>query len=143
MRFEDSSCVRHTMPRRWSTALILWLTFLAPIVLLVRPVWGQGTVHSITVAVVNYTQGSDLATGINFYRATTSGGPYTKLNAAPVALAAGGAQFVDSTGVGGTKYFYVATAVDAQGSESASGPEASATFLSSPATPPVVTLTAK
>lgn len=104
--------------------------------------WSQ-TQHSITVVISNYAQGTDAATGINFYRSTVSGGPYTKLNPVPVPLASKAAQFVDTTGVGGTMYFYVATAVDATGFESAFGGEASATFLANPAVPPAVTLIVK
>lgn len=106
--------------------------------------WSQ-TQHSITVAIASYVQSptADAATGINFYRSTVSGGPYTKLNPAPVPLTGGAAQFVDTTGTGGTTYFYVATAVDATGFESAFGGEAHATFLVNPAVPPAVTLTVK
>jgi hypothetical protein len=106
--------------------------------------WPQ-TQHSITVAIPSYTQGTDATTGFNFYRATVSGGPYTKMTATPIPLGAGSpvAQFVDTTGVGGTKYFYVATAVDAVGSESAVSNETSATFFSNPQVPQGVTAVAK
>jgi hypothetical protein len=123
--------------------MIRRLPLIALLALLVLPVWGQ-TTHSITIAITGYVQNAfDVATGINFYRSTTSGGPYTKLNATPILLVSAGAQFVDTTGTGGTKYFYVATAVDSQGVESPDGGEASATFLAVPATPPAVTLTVK
>jgi hypothetical protein len=140
MKFVQSGFAQSTTSRRWSMALILRLTCLLLGAFLVLPVWSQ-TQHSITVAISGYTQGVDLATGFNFYRSTVSGGPYVKLNSTPVLLAT--AQFVDTTGVGNTKYFYVATAVDASGFESAFSGEANATFLSNPATPPAVTLTVK
>jgi hypothetical protein len=52
--------------------------------------------------------------GYNVYRATTSGGPYTKLS--PVGASA--FSFTDSTGAGGQTYYYVVTAVNASGVES-------------------------
>jgi hypothetical protein len=117
-----------------------WIPFVILIGVLVLPVWSQGTQHSITVA-WTYAQGSDLATGFNVYRGIATGGPYTKLNASPLAITI--LSYADSTGTGGIKYFYVVTAVDAVGSESAPSPEASAIFLSNPAVPSAVTATAK
>jgi hypothetical protein len=101
--------------------------------------WPQ-TQHSITIG-WTYTQGADLATGFNVYRATTSGGPYTKLTATPLSINT--LTFMDITGVGGTKYFYVVTAVDIGGFESANSPEASASFLALPLAPVGVTAIAK
>lgn len=104
------------------------------------------TPHSITIAIPGYTQGADTATGFNFYRGTTSGGPYTKLNSAPVPLnttTPPAVQFVDTTGVGGTTYFYVVTALDATGNESANSNEVGATFLANPAAPSGITATVK
>lgn len=51
------------------------------------------------------------ATGFNFFRSSTSGGPYAVLNALPVEVPA----FTDMTVTAGTTYYYVATAVDAYG----------------------------
>jgi len=116
------------------------LPLIVLIVLLVLPVWAQ-TQHSITVA-WTYTQGADPATGFFVYRATTSGGPYTKLTN-PTPLPITQLTYVDTTGVGGTKYFYTVTAVDAQAFESAMSPEASASFLADPAAPAGVTAIAK
>lgn len=107
--------------------------------LLVLPVWSQ-TTHSITLG-WTYAQGSDLATGFNVYRATTSGGPYTKLTATPLSINT--LTYSDISGVGGTKYFYVVTAVDISGFESANSSEASASFLANPAIPAGVTATSK
>ena len=67
----------------------------------------------------------------NVYRATVSGGPYTKVNTASVTTTT----YTDAAGTPGTKYFYVVTAVDANGFESAFSNEASATFLALPAAP--------
>lgn len=61
--------------------------------------------------------------GYNVYRATATGGPYTKLNASLLSASA----FVDSTASNFTTYYYVATAVDETAKESAASAEASAT----------------
>lgn len=53
--------------------------------------------------------------GYNVYRATTSGGTYTKLNASVVA----GTTFTDGTCQAGQTYYYAATSVDTSGNESA------------------------
>lgn len=47
------------------------------------------------------------ATGYNIYRSVITGGPYTKLNATPIAAVT----YVDSAVTQGTKYYYVVTAV--------------------------------
>ena len=52
--------------------------------------------------------------GYTFYRATTSGGPYTKLNTSPMTATA----YVDNNVAAGQTYFYVATAVDSNTIES-------------------------
>ena len=52
--------------------------------------------------------------GYNIYRSSTSGGPYTKINAIVVA----GLNYIDSSVVAGQTYYYVATAVDNTGAES-------------------------
>jgi hypothetical protein len=140
MRSRKSSCVPSTTSRRWSTVLTSWSALLVLIALLVLPVWGQGTPHSITVG-WTFAQGTDIATGFNVYRATVSGGPYTKQTATPLPLLT--TTYVDTTGVGGTKYFYVVTSIDAQGNESVNSNEASATFLANPAVPQGVTAVAK
>jgi fibronectin type 3 domain-containing protein len=68
---------------------------------------------------------ASLSTGVsgyNVYRATTSGGPYTKINASLVA----GNAYTDTTVVQGTTYHYVVTAVDANGLESVNSNEVTA-----------------
>jgi hypothetical protein len=52
--------------------------------------------------------------GYNVYRATVTGGPYVRLNASVIP----GTNYTDSTAQASTTYFYVATAVDADGVES-------------------------
>jgi hypothetical protein len=68
---------------------------------------------------------ASLSTGVsgyNVYRATTSGGLYTKINASLVA----GNAYTDTTVVQGTTYHYVVTAVDANGLESVNSNEVTA-----------------
>lgn len=99
------------------------------------------TAHSILLS-WTYTQGTDAGTGFNVYRSTVTGGPYSKLTSAP--LAATQLSFTDSTGTGGTKYFYVVTAIDSLGVESANSNESSAIFVSSsPNAPAGLTAIAK
>jgi fibronectin type 3 domain-containing protein len=61
--------------------------------------------------------------GYNAYRSTTSNGPYTKLNASLIATTSYNDQAVQS----GKTYYYVTTAVDSQGMESAYSNQAVAT----------------
>ena len=50
----------------------------------------------------------------NFYRSTTGGGPYTKLNAAPLLTST----YKDTAVTQGVSYYYVVTCVDTAGNES-------------------------
>lgn len=116
------------------------LPFWVLLAVLIAPwhVWGQNE-HSISLS-WTYTQGADIATGFNIYRAAVTSGPYTKLNAAAVPVAS--LSFTDSTAVAGTKYFYIVTAVDAAGFETQSS-EVSATMLPSPLAPAGVSAVAR
>jgi fibronectin type 3 domain-containing protein len=60
--------------------------------------------------------------GYYVYRGAQTGGPYTKLNSAAVAAVT----FADTTVLSGLTYFYVTTAVDANGIESLFSNEISA-----------------
>jgi hypothetical protein len=60
--------------------------------------------------------------GYNMYRASVSGGPYTKLNSSLISST----NYVDSSVENGKTYFYVATAVDSGGIESTYSNQASA-----------------
>jgi hypothetical protein len=62
---------------------------------------------------LSWTPSSSAVTGYFVYRSSTSGGPYTKLNAAVDAQPT----FVDSSLASGT-YYYVVTSVDSSGVES-------------------------
>ncbi len=53
--------------------------------------------------------------GYNVYRSTSSNGPYEKLNASLVSATT----YTDQTVEGGVTYYYVTTAVDSEGLESA------------------------
>ncbi len=64
----------------------------------------------------------DLA-GYNVYRATASGGPYSKLNVSLVV----GSLYADGTVTNGVTYYYVVTAIDTSSNESADSNEAFAT----------------
>jgi Tol biopolymer transport system component/subtilase family serine protease/fibronectin type 3 domain-containing protein len=60
------------------------------------------------------------AAGYNLYRASTSDGPYIKINSSLI----GSLSYLDSGLINGTAYFYVVTAVDVIGNESAYSNEA-------------------
>ncbi|MBZ5634655.1 MAG: hypothetical protein LAO55_16150 [Acidobacteriia bacterium] len=61
----------------------------------------------------------------NIYRGTTSGGPYAKVNGSPLGLS-----YVDNSVQSGQTYYYVATAVDANGIESVFSNQATAVIPS-------------
>jgi fibronectin type 3 domain-containing protein len=92
--------------------------------------WPQsgGTPHSVSLS---WTASTSTVVGYNVYRGTTTGGPYTKISAAPVA----GTVFTDSSVIAGTTYFYVATAVDSSGNESVNSNEATVTVPKNPNPP--------
>ena len=75
--------------------------------------------HSVTLSWVASTTPS---VSYNVYRSTTSGGPYTKINGSLIA----GLSYVDNSVVAGQTYFYVGTAVDNGGNESAYSTQATA-----------------
>ena len=73
---------------------------------------GGSVSHSATL---NWTAStSSGVTGYNIYRGTTSGGPYTKVNAIPTS----GPTYTDTTVQAGQTYYYVATAVDSSNESS-------------------------
>jgi len=79
--------------------------------------------HSVDVA-WNASTSAGLQ-GYNVYRGIVSGGPYTKLSAtlSPTTLL-----FTDTTPVSGRQYFYVVTAVNTSGAESAASSEVAVTI---------------
>ena len=82
------------------------------------------TVTPLSFVDLSWTASTSSVTGYNIYRTTVSGGPYTKLN--PSLLP--GTTYTDSSVQGGQTYYYVTTAVDSSGVESAYSNEASATI---------------
>ncbi len=62
--------------------------------------------------------------GYDVYRGSTSGGPYQKISAAPVASTS----FTDTAVSSGVTYYYVATALSNAGLESVDSSEATATI---------------
>jgi hypothetical protein len=75
--------------------------------------------HSVDVA---WDASTPAASGYNVYRATQSGGPFTKLNAAPITVLI----FTDNTVASGMTYFYTVTSVAADGTESGASPQVTA-----------------
>lgn len=81
----------------------------------------SSTPHAVTLTWDPSTSSS--VAGYRVYRGNASGGPYFGLSSSLDSSTS----FVDSSVVSGGKYFYVATAVDTSGNESAFSNEASAT----------------
>jgi len=75
--------------------------------------------HTVTL---NWNSSSSSVAGFNVYRGLVSGGPYSQINSTLNSTTL----YVDSTVVSGNQYFYVTTAVDNTGAESAYSNEASA-----------------
>jgi hypothetical protein len=73
--------------------------------------------HSVNLS---WTASTSAVSGYNVYRSTTSGSGYAKLNGSLVSAV----NYTDSSVVNGTTYYYVTTAVDSTGTESADSNEA-------------------
>jgi hypothetical protein len=77
--------------------------------------------HNVTI---NWIASSSTGVvGYNVYRSSVAGGPYTKVNAGLIT----GTGWIDYSVAGGQKYYYVATAVNADNLESAFSGAVSAT----------------
>ncbi len=76
--------------------------------------------HSATVS-WSASQSTNVS-GYNVYRATVSGGPYTKLNSSVIPLTT----YTDSTVQAGQTYYYVCTSVDSSKKESGYSNQATA-----------------
>jgi len=81
---------------------------------------GSGVVFVPHTVSLSWTASTSIVSGYNVYRSTTSGSGYAKLNGTLVSAV----NYTDSSPVNGTTYFYVTTAVDASGNESANSNEA-------------------
>src|SRR5258708_7629567 len=79
------------------------------------PVTGIGVVAQGHSADLTWDESKDIVIGYNVYRGGTKGGPYNQINGLLDATTA----YTDSTVKSGTTYYYVATAVNAEGQESA------------------------
>jgi fibronectin type 3 domain-containing protein len=79
-------------------------------------------VHTVTLT---WNESDTSVVGYNMYRGTTSGGTYTKVNTGGLIAAM---LYTDSTVANGTTYYYVVTAVDNTGAESAYSNQAQATI---------------
>lgn len=85
---------------------------------------GTGTASSQPYVTLSWVASTSSVVGYNVYRGTVSGGPYSsKLTSSPVATLT----FTDSSVVAGQTYYYVVTAVNSSGVESADSSPASAT----------------
>ena len=81
---------------------------------------GSGVVSVAHTVSLTWTASTSAVSGYNIYRSTTSGSSYTKLNATLISPVS----YTDSTVGNGTTYYYVTTAVDSTGAESAYSNEA-------------------
>jgi fibronectin type 3 domain-containing protein len=72
---------------------------------------GSTLQHSVDVS---WDVSNPAPSGYNVYRSAQSGGPYSKLNAAPITVLT----YSDNTVSAGVTYFYVVTSVGADGTES-------------------------
>jgi hypothetical protein len=80
------------------------------------------TVQQAHSVALSWIASTSTVAGYNVYRSTVSGTQYAKLNSSLVGVLA----YTDGTVLGGTIYYYVTTAVDASGNESAHSNEVSA-----------------
>jgi len=89
---------------------------------------GAGAITSLTTHYValSWSSNQSNVAGYNVYRGAVSGGPYTKVNSALVAVMS----YSDATVVAGQTYYYVTTVVTSGGTESAYSNQASATVPS-------------
>ena len=84
---------------------------------------GVGTAAMSHSVLLGWTSSTSAVAGYKVYRGTVSGGPYTAVTTNLNVLTS----FTDTNVTSGTTYYYVVTAVDATGDESAYSEEVSAT----------------
>jgi hypothetical protein len=82
---------------------------------------GNAVAHSVTLS---WSDSASGLSGYNVYRSTTSGTGYAKINSSLDATTS----YVDTAVVAGTTYYYVVTAVNSSGNESAYSAQVSATI---------------
>lgn len=88
------------------------------------PLSGTGAAVVAHLATLGWDASVSTISGYNVYRATVSGGPYTKLTSSLM----GGLTWTDNSVTAGQTYFYVVTAVDTTGVESIFSNEVSVTI---------------
>jgi Abnormal spindle-like microcephaly-assoc'd, ASPM-SPD-2-Hydin len=82
--------------------------------LMVESLTGSGTAPSSHAVDLRWNPSPSDVVGYNVYRASASGGPYTRVN--PVVTPS--TSYVDNSVQGGTTYYYVSTSIESSGSES-------------------------
>lgn len=87
------------------------------------PLSGGGVAQVPHSVHLSWTPSTSPVAGYNAYSSVVPGGPYSKLDASPVA----GTTFTDNTVAAGKTYYYVLTAVDSKHVESAFSSEVSVT----------------
>jgi len=85
---------------------------------------GTGVAPVQHSAALTWNASTSTVSGYNVYRSTVSGGPYTKLNSSLLAVLS----YTDTTVQSATTYYYVTTAVDSSGNESANSNEVTASI---------------
>jgi hypothetical protein len=85
---------------------------------------GTGTSSVGYTVSLNWTPSSSTYSGFNVYRGTTSGGPYSKVDASMISTPS----YTDAAVTQGQTYYYVATEVDSTGMESGYSSEVTATI---------------
>jgi fibronectin type 3 domain-containing protein len=83
---------------------------------------GTGAQPSSHTVALSWNASTSNVTGYNVYRSTTSGAGYLRITTSPLTSLT----YVDDTVLSATTYFYVTTAIDENGIESASSNEAQA-----------------
>jgi hypothetical protein len=83
---------------------------------------GTGVQASTHTVLLSWSASTSAVSGYNVYRSTTSGAGYARINGSLVASPT----YTDGALQSGTTYYYVTTAVDASGNESANSNEAQA-----------------
>jgi len=80
----------------------------------VQSLTGNGTPAPLHSVALSWNASTSSVVGYNVYRGTTTGGPYSKINAMNASTS-----YTDNSVVSGQTYSYVTTAVDGNGKESA------------------------
>jgi hypothetical protein len=80
---------------------------------------GSAPTHSVSLT---WQASTSSVAGYNIYRSAVSGGPYTKLNSSPDTATV----YTDSAVTAGKTYYYVATAINSSGTESATSNQVTA-----------------